>query len=174
MRCSSAEVIRYSLKKIDISLPFDWCQMKATSMAKWIRSIPDEDFIKKYFSEFKENKNEEGDWFPHETWDKTLVEKYIRRSDRLHNILTSSEDKTFYIVTGIQDSSGGPDIITLYNALKDVSSGDIKIVTVNFDQVLDETVQTCLFVKLDTAMGEPGWDLWKNDIENSLVKNIFK
>jgi len=68
MRCNTAAILRYYLGMIKISLPFDWTQMTAPSMVQWIINRPDKYFLEKYFEGFTNNKNELGDWFPHETF----------------------------------------------------------------------------------------------------------
>ncbi len=167
MRCNTAHIIRYKLKLINQTTPFDWCQMTANSMAEWIDKRPDRKFIKKYFSKFTENKNQIGDWFPHEKfWDDQLIDKYLRRSDRFHDILSSEEDKTF-IVTHGQPS----DISTMYPALLNTCNGNIKFMTFNVGQSLDPQIQVNIDIKLEPSFDNE-WILWDNKVI-SILRSII-
>jgi len=164
MRCSTASIVRYQLNLIDVSLPFDWCQMTSESIAKWITIGPDKDFIKEFFSTVNNGRNIIGDWFPHEQfWDDRLIDKYLRRSIRLHDFLKSDDDKTFFIMCG-----SVTDVDNIYSVLAEKCNSRMKIITVNMGKSLNENIeQHDIFIPLQN-----GWDLWETEVISSL-KNIL-
>lgn len=163
MRCSTTIIVRYELGLINVSLPFDWCQMTAESMARWMDKKLTKEFLEDFFKEFVDKKNELGDWFPHETfWDERLITKYLRRSERFDNFLSMDEDKTFFIMCGKPS-----DLELFYPIIKRRSKGNIKFITVNVGQALDENIQTDLTVELDGTI-EDGWSIWDKDVVSKL------
>jgi hypothetical protein len=129
MRCSTASIVRSRAKLVGPALPFDWCQMNSDSMAEWIINCNRARWIKSYFKKFDHTThiNDRGDYFPHEDWsDKTTGDKYVRRGKRLHEIMKSSEDKTFIMMW-----SRNCDLERLYPVLEQTCKGTINFITFN-------------------------------------------
>jgi hypothetical protein len=98
---------------------FDWVQMDIDSMVHIIhlKSSEIRTYWETYFSELDEKKYHKttGSWFPHDSFEsekeKALtVEKYIRRTERFHQVLKTNIHVYFLIFHGF------PDIDTLHKS----------------------------------------------------------
>lgn len=103
-RCNAAIILRYLLKKQEMSLPFDWVQMNINSMDNIMNLYKDHTKIEAFYCYYFTNnfnkiekKSEDNSWFPHDNFDDIhkVVQQYVRRTYRLFDIIRNNNKKIF-------------------------------------------------------------------------------
>jgi hypothetical protein len=125
---------------------FDWAQMNLYSMIKVLNLEPNQirTFWIEYFSKLNEAKRhvETNSWFPHDTFStddemSETVEKYIRRTQRLHAVIKSDTPIFFLIFHGYPDMKTQETTWELLNAVVARRSDKISFIVCNASYVND-------------------------------------
>ncbi len=119
---------------------FDWTQMNIQSMINVLNLEPSDmqTFWKQYFSQLdNENRHTEtSSWFPHDNF-KTeeekieTVNKYIRRTERLYNLMKTESHVIFLIFNGFPEPDSLEKSQVLINALLAKKSNNISFIVCN-------------------------------------------
>jgi hypothetical protein len=112
IRCNAAYVTDAIVKQP--RLPFDWTQMNVNSMIDvlFLKKEHIQEYWTKYFSNLDANShhNETRSWFPHDEFKtpeekEATIQKYIRRTHRLVDMLNSPIPKVFLIFFGYPENN---------------------------------------------------------------------
>jgi len=112
MRCNTAIAVNAIVNQP--RLPFDWTQMNEESMLRVLQLNKDDTilFWTIYFSNIDETNHHRttGSWLPHDSFQSeeeknASVEKYVRRTVRLHKAISRKEHKVFIIFFGFPETN---------------------------------------------------------------------
>lgn len=181
-RCASVEIAQKIISQP--RFPFDWCQMNVWSMKKVIELEQDysKEFWSMYFSELDDTKHhtKTQSWFPHDSFSTNIemnmtVEKYVRRTERLLQILESPTNKVFLIVFGFPEESSSEATNILYHALKAKAKGNNLFLVCNA-AILEEDKEIdnmyFFYIKLQSH-SESDIQNWNTFIEEASLKVKF-
>lgn len=140
-RCDTSLILRKTLYLQNESLPFDWVQLSIDTQINIIKLYLNKDSIENFYNNlfgdtfnFNEKKSIDGSWFPHDEFeDKSIViQKYIRRTNRLFSLLDKSERKIFLTIFQWNENNSNTNNVTkLIDTLNGLKINDYLLITIN-------------------------------------------
>lgn len=176
MRCSAAQITNAIVSQP--RFPFDWVQMNAESMRDVIHLKPTEirKFWTDYFSSIDDTKHTiTGSWFPHDEFtdeekEKT-IDKYVRRTERLHSVLNLQSHVTYVIVFGFPEQDTIEKVLELTFAICCRQEGSCSFIICNgMIPEIEKENMTFIYEKLGELNGFQDWE----DLTTSLEQRVRK
>lgn len=145
-RCSAAGIIQQHFKKREMSLPFDWIDTPVKNLIQFI-NIDREmvtPIVKNYFLNqvnTQTHRHPDGTWFPHDLTlmpdggyrmiVENILEKYIRRFNRLHDLFYSGRNLVFFNVNAHVNQDNANKFVDLRRILYKKCKGRTSFVSIN-------------------------------------------
>lgn len=143
---------------------FDWVQMNIESMICVLKLKTDEirGYWEKYFSELDEKNYHKitGSWFPHDSFkneeDKAYtLDKYVRRTERLHQVLRTNTHVIFLLFQGFPDTNSLHNSKHIIKTVSSLKSTNVSFIVCNSCYENLQIENTCLFF-------EPLYQMYEN------------
>ncbi len=184
MRCNTAFILRWILNLQKQSLPFDWNVMNTQTQLEILKhhNSPEImiDIYNKLFSNstfnFNEKKSFENSWFPH---DEIFIEnidnirdKYIKRTNRLYDIIHNSDKKIFLTLFLWESNDCGKMFL---NTIEESCIKNFLLITINgsIDEIFTNNYinMNVKFVPEEEKNDDYHYNCWMSKIINRL-KNL--
>ncbi len=166
-RCNAALITKEFVNQA--RFPFDWVQMNSESMRDVILLEPGDirPFWTTYFSYLDESKHHQttNSWFPHDTFSteeekKDTTEKYIRRTQRLLDVLNTKEHIIYLITFGFPEEENVEKILEITFAIRNRQVGPCSFIVCN-GMKLEEEKNDIVFL-YEHLEGKKGFEDWRN------------
>jgi hypothetical protein len=166
-RCNSAILTSRIVNQA--RFPFDWVQMNVESMRDVVHLESDQvkEFWTTYFSEIDSAKynTKTGSWFPHDSFSseeekKETIEKYVRRTERLHSVLDSNQHVTYLIVFGFPQEENIEKVLELTFAVRNRQRGPVSFIICN--AMIQEATKEDIVFMYEKLEGGKGYEDWEN------------
>ena len=177
-RCSSAGTI-YDLGKRKHAYPFDWMDIELSSILPFLNIDRGEisDYLTAYFLGVNKKtmrSDIDNTWFPHDfgkgyVSTKKVIEKYLRRFNRMHDLFESGKNIAFLTIIARADDNNRAPYIGIQNKLQGIVKGNVAFISVNLS---DQQLGGDNFTNLVIPIGD-SWDTFHDEIKKQIPYNFL-